>query len=537
MIRRNLIFLLIASAVFCSCNTDAGPTKLELVLYTPTEQGLNPYEGVGWLRITARDYDYDVLQYTDVPVVNHQAELPGVPYGTRQISVQGHPTDPSTGKIVANVILSRGASPFLEIGDGSTPQKVPVFMIPANAYAQTAAAPSVPGPATAQTRLSNTRLGMTVTEISGGQVVIAGGGLLLTNQTNWEPPEALDQNQFRNTIEIYNHKIGTFTSFDFSPNQRMQHPRAFHTAVKLSDNRVAFMGGFSTINNAVQSIRSIEIFDPVTGMVSHAGDMTVDRALHTTTPIPGRTDQFLIVGGTGSAAQTWEVWSATQGVIRSGTLQAGRWGHTATAYVDNNAIFVIGGENTGGMAQIIEVYRTQAEGFDAVTIPMTVITASGQHYMHRSFHSANFVPERKYIYLVGGFGPTNHSELQSKIGVFSVSDENFVSGAVGFNAETARVAHTATTLENNQVLISGGMTLQGSNFTALTSGEMIFEHWDPQLQQSAIKVGTADTLPQARFFHQSITMETGQALIIGGEAPITGGTGYTGVYPGLLFNP
>ena len=32
-------------------------------------------------------------------------------------------------------------------------------------------------------------------------------------------------------------------------------------------------------------------------------------------------------------------------------------------------------------------------------------------------------------------------------------------------------------------------------------------------------------------------METGQALVVGGQAPITGSTGYTGVYPGLLFNP
>ena len=107
---------------------------------------------------------------------------------------------------------------------------------------------------------------------------------------------------------------------------------------------------------------------------------------------------------------------------------------------------MIGGENSGGMAQVIEVYRTNLEGFDAATIPMTVITDT-QHYMHRSFHTANFVPERKYIYLVGGFGPTNHSELQGKIGVFSVVDESFVAGAVGFNAETARVAHTATTLD------------------------------------------------------------------------------------------
>ena len=536
MIQRPIIFLVAFLTLFSACNTGAGPTKLELVLYTPTEQGMDPFAGVGWLRISARDINHNILEYTDVPYVNRQAALPAVPYGTRQISVQGHPTDPSTGKIVANVVLSRGASPFLTIGDGSTPQKVPVFMIPANAYVQTAAAPAVPGPATSQTRLSNTRLGMTLTEISGGQVVISGGGLVLANQTEWEPPAALDPNQFRNTIEIYNHKVGTFTSFDFSPNQRMQHARAFHTAAKLSDNRVVLFGGFSSINNAVEPIASIEIFDPVTGVVSYGGDMTIGRALHTTTAIPGRTDQFLIVGGTGNAAQTWEIWSPTQGVIQSGTLQAGRWGHTATAYPGNNAIFIIGGENSGGMAQVIEVFRTQIGGFDNATIPMTVI-ADKQYYMHRSFHTANYVSERGYIYLVGGFGPTNHTEVQSAIGVFSVAQESFVAGAVGFNANTARVAHTATTLENNQVLISGGMTRDGNNFVPLTSGEMIFEHWDPQLQQSAIKVGTADILPQARFFHQSLTMETGQALVVGGQAPITGSTGYTGVYPGLLFNP
>jgi hypothetical protein len=378
---------------------------------------------------------------------------------------------------------------------------------------------------------------MTMTEIPAGQVVISGGGLITANQSNWEPPASLDPNQFRNTIEIYNHKVGTFTSFDFSPNQRMQHPRAFHAAVKLSDHRIAFFGGFSSINGVVQSIRSIEIFDPVSGVVTYVGDMTIERALHTATPIPGRTDEFLIAGGTGSAAATWEIWSPTKGTTKSGTLQAPRWAHTATASPETKAIFLIGGENTGGMAPVIEIFRSSADGFDAQTIPMTVMGSNGQNYMHRSFHTASFVPNRRYIYIVGGFGPMDHSEIQTSIGVFSLTDENFIAGALGFNAEKARVAHTATTLEDNRVLISGGMTVEEGVPIPLVRGEMIFEHWDPNTQQQAIKVGTADVLPQARFFHQSITMDTGQALIVGGQAPITGGTGYTGVYPGLLFNP
>jgi WD40 repeat protein len=129
------------------------------------------------------------------------------------------------------------------------------------------------GTFTSTGRMAVERSGHTATLLPDGRVLVAGGG-----------PDT--------SAEIYTPATGTFTSTG-----RMAVGRRNHTATLLTDGRVLVAGGtyFDRETSTNQYLTGMEIYDPLSGTWSSAGDMVLPRYLHTATLLPD--GHVLITGG------------------------------------------------------------------------------------------------------------------------------------------------------------------------------------------------------------------------------------------------
>ncbi len=105
----------------------------------------------------------------------------------------------------------------------------------------------------------------TATLLGNGTVLVVGGF-----------PNSL-QTSYVSSAEIYNPVSGTFGAAPSNPNIT----RANHTVTLLPNGKVLIAGGQS--NNGPFGTTSVELYDPVAGAFTLAGNMTAPRANHTAT--------------------------------------------------------------------------------------------------------------------------------------------------------------------------------------------------------------------------------------------------------------
>ena len=138
-------------------------------------------------------------------------------------------------------------------------------------------------------------------KLRSGEVMVSGGlGLQIF------PPSLFS----RNNISFYRPDLGSFsTSFmplDGSPavSPTLTTARSSHTQTTLLDGRVLICGGHVGANgtNPGTATASVEIFDPMTGIIAPADAMNAARAAHTATQLP---DGRVIVAG----GSTWQAFS------------------------------------------------------------------------------------------------------------------------------------------------------------------------------------------------------------------------------------
>ena len=115
--------------------------------------------------------------------------------------------------------------------------------------------------------------------------------------------------------------------------------RSLHTATLLPTSEVLLTGGGTP---DLPATRSVEIFDPATGLTRRAGDMKVARAEHTATLLADRT--VLIVGGLGPAANSAEIYDpASESSTFVGPLTEPRSDHVAVQ-LDDGHVLILGGD-------------------------------------------------------------------------------------------------------------------------------------------------------------------------------------------------
>lgn len=130
--------------------------------------------------------------------------------------------------------------------------------------------------------MATARYAHTATLLPNGMVLIAGGSSVINSNSS---------NLGLASAELYDPSTGTFT-----PTGSMMTGRCFHTATLLNNGKVLITGG-DTSNASGSQLASAELYDPVTGTFSAAGNMTAPRDNHFAVLLTA--GRVLIEGGLG----------------------------------------------------------------------------------------------------------------------------------------------------------------------------------------------------------------------------------------------
>lgn len=325
------------------------------------------------------------------------------------------------------------------------------------------------------------------TLLNNGTVLMAGG-------INCQ---AADNCSFLNSAQIYDPGSDTFKSTGNLATARAA------PAVLLANGQVLIAGGYSCDSNGFcASLRSVEIYDPNSGTFSSAGNMTVDRYGHTMTVL--NNGKVLIAGGQSctpanscTALSTAEIYDPVAGTFSPsiGTLAFARFGAAATRLSDGK-VLIVGGHDGTNFPATGEIYFPNSDFFG-----LTSNDLAAPRYQA----TATLLNNGKVL-ITGGSTcaapgcPTNSAELfDESIGRFS---------SVSNNLNAARLNHTATLLNNGQVLIAGGDSSCGSSCTSDASTELY--------DSVAGTFTSSQTLAFARAGHSATLLQNGNVLFVGG---------------------
>jgi hypothetical protein len=328
----------------------------------------------------------------------------------------------------------------------------------------------------------------TATLLADGKVLITGG---------FNSTDSLA------TAELYDPATGIFT-----PTGTMTTSRFSHAATLLAhgpaatNGKVLITGGsnasFDSGSNASSALATAEIFDPATGTFTATGAMKEMRFEHTATLLAN--GKVLLAGGTAdNVAELFD--PATGSFTSTGVLiVGGRWGCTATL-VKDGTVLIAGGRDAEDVFDAFPL--NNAELFNPGT---GTFTATGLMTQFRYGHTADLLNNGKVV-LTGG----NNGDAVWDAELFDPTTGTF-SATSPMNSP--RVHHTATLLNDGTLLVAGGFS-----FFPTSGGFATADVFDP-----ATNTFTATGhLGTGRFSHTATRLNNGQVLITGGES--NGNTG------------
>lgn len=229
--------------------------------------------------------------------------------------------------------------------------------------------------------------------LPNGKVLVAGGYLspsVLTGST-----------------ELYDPATATWSNTG-----SLATPRQFHTSVLLPGGKVLVTGGLGMDGQGGFTVlSSAEVYDPTTGRWSSAGNMSVPRWTHSMTTLSD--GRVLVAGGTSSSGtvepvlQSAEIYDPVVGTWSpAGDLTTARYGHTATL-LPVGQVLVTGGYGNSGCLASAELYDPAAGGW----------TATGSMNVPRRSHTMTVLPNGLVLAAGGGCGAAlNSSEMYDPSG-------------------------------------------------------------------------------------------------------------------------
>jgi hypothetical protein len=290
---------------------------------------------------------------------------------------------------------------------------------------------------------------------------------------------------------------------------------------------VVLIGGWSSGN---KSTAAAEFFDPNTKKFSKTGSMAVSAGAGVAALVTmSAQSEILVAGGFGGSSKFTKktVSQSISGAATSnlqlfdpqtGTFGAAvnllmpRLGATATALVSGKVLIAGGGDSSGNPANTAEVYD-----------PATGMTAATANNMSssRMFHTATLLNDGTVL-LAGG-ATDNVGDLTATADIYDPSSNQFTpaTGAMSI----ARAAHATVLLTTGtfagKVVVTGGV----ANNSGLLSAQLAIELYDP----ASKRFGPFGNLNDPRAFHTATELQNGQVLLVGGfsnfNASVAGATG------------
>ena len=331
------------------------------------------------------------------------------------------------------------------------------------------------------------RSGHTATLLGNGDILMAGGH---------DNTGALD------TAEVFLSASATFSSVG-----RMTAPRTSHTATMLKDGTVLIAGGSPAViinprgfsANINGALDSAEIYQPLQKKFSGSSQaMNTARSQHTATLL--NDGKVLLAGGldnNGAVIASAEIYDpATGNFTLTGSMLTPRFLHSATL-LDDGTVLIAGGYNAGILeTDSAEIYVPASGKFEPTKGPMTT---------PRGFQTAIKLHDGDVLIMGGEF---NQTDL--------LSAELYVPATRTFSAtgdlKIARVAATATLLNDDQILVAGGGSFDDVNLNFVESfGSAEFYN------AAGSPSGALSFMTDPRVGHTATRMANGKVLIAGGE--------------------
>ena len=273
--------------------------------------------------------------------------------------------------------------------------------------------------------LNIARTTVTGTLLNDGMVLIAGGA---------------STDVFPTAAEIYDPSSGTFALTG-----SLHDPRIYSTATLLSNGTVVIAGG-----GLSQALTSTEFYDPATSVfTSHDVFMNIDRINQASTQLAD--GRILITGGldqngNGGITPTAEIFDPAAGEFTlTGSMSVGRQYHTSTL-LPNGQVLIVGGLGIADQSAI-----PTAELYDPVK---GTFSLTGSPSVPRGAHTATLLSNGKVL-IAGGQNPS--SPDNPGIASTELYDPSSGTFSPAANMTVQRYGHTATLLNNGQVLIAGGV--------------------------------------------------------------------------------
>jgi hypothetical protein len=280
--------------------------------------------------------------------------------------------------------------------------------------------------------------------------------------------------------------------------------RQLHTATRLQTGEVLIAGG----SNLDGPLATTELFDPVANSFHSSGSMAETRRDHTATLL--NDGKVLIAGGfsfditSGSANQSSaELYDPTTGSLNSaGNMSTARVDHTASLLSDGRVLMAGGNIVCISGCNLTNAFAT-AELYDPAT---NAFSSTGSMATARVNHTATVLPSGLVV-IAGGQTPDAGNVQYIPIASIEIYDLATGSFSPGGSLTIARFSHTATLLDNGQILFTGGVDLLG--VTPLKSAE---------LYNPATHISTAvSDMSDFRMDHTATILLNGQVLVAGGS--------------------
>jgi N-acetylneuraminic acid mutarotase len=242
---------------------------------------------------------------------------------------------------------------------------------------------------------------------------------------------------------------------------------------------------------------SAELYDPDTGTWSSTGNMSVVRNGHTATLLSN--GQVLVAGGLGvsSSLASAELYDPVAGTwSTTGSMTIDRNFHSATL-LTNGKVLVAGGEN-GYLLYPYLAYLASAELYDPDT--GTWSTTSSMNVV-RSQHTATLLNNGQVL-IAGGRNGTE--EYIPNLDNAELYDPFTGTWSTTGSMNVGRQSHTATLLKDGKVLVAGGT----DGYDWLASAEL----YNP----STGTWSTTGSMNVARFSNTATLLNNGKVLVAGG---------------------
>lgn len=353
--------------------------------------------------------------------------------------------------------------------------------------------------------LLSARVEHAATLLPNGKVLVSGGFNAATGQN------------YLGT-ELYDPNLGTWAA---TGNLNLGRTR---NSTTLVNGKVLLAGGDdqNTGNNTV----STEQYDPATGVWTLKANLAIARVAHTAVALAN--GKVLVSGGSDNnntiltSAELYDpttgLWSATF------TSSEAKTSGLATVLADGK-VLVYGGENPNGFITNSEVFNPNSS-----TVPWvyTAADSTGQSHIART---ATLLPNGKVLFTGGYDSPGT--------GILSPSNQLY-DPATGVWSATAklirpRASHTATLLNNGKVLVVGGSVTQtsasGATGAAMSATAELYV-----VSAVAGAWQATGSLTTARTLHTATLLDNGNVLVVGGDTSLTNnGTGVIGTTE--LYSP